>query len=141
MPSGNNLHRFVVFRDVKIGPARFFHSICTILWTPRTWTYMAAYEKKTGGQVLAIPHNGNLSNGLMFDDKTYSGKQLSKAYAETRSRYEPIVEVTQIKGDGEAHPLLSPTLSPVSKFWMQATSPVSYPKPKICCRKNMRERP
>ena len=62
------------------------------------WDYLAGYEKKTGGQVLAIPHNGNLSNGLMFDVETYSGKPLTKAYAETRSRYEPLYEVTQMKG-------------------------------------------
>jgi hypothetical protein len=72
------------------------------------WNYLAGYEKKTGGQVLAIPHNGNLSNGLMFDTVTYTGKPLNKAYAQIRSRYEPLYEVTQIKGDAEAHPLLSP---------------------------------
>jgi len=59
--------------------------------------------------VLAIPHNGNLSNGLMFDVKTYtSKKRIDRAYAETRSRYEPLYEVTQMKGDAESHPLLSP---------------------------------
>ena len=58
--------------------------------------------------VLAIPHNGNLSNGLMFDVKTYSGGRLTKAYADRRMQFEPIYEVTQQKGDGEAHPLLSP---------------------------------
>ncbi len=72
------------------------------------WAYMAAYEEKTGGSVLALAHNGNLSNGYMFDTKTYSGGPLTRAYAETRSRYEPLYEVTQQKWDGEAHPLLSP---------------------------------
>jgi len=57
---------------------------------------------------LAIPHNGNLSNGLMFDVETYSGQPLTEEYAKTRIAYEPLIEVTQQKGDGEAHPLLSP---------------------------------
>jgi hypothetical protein len=69
---------------------------------------MANYEAKTGGQVLALAHNGNLSNGLMFSEKTFTGKPIDRAYAETRMRWEPIFEVTQIKGDGEAHPILSP---------------------------------
>jgi len=72
------------------------------------WDYLSAYEKNTGGQVLAIPHNGNLSNGLMFDTETYSGKRLTRDYAETRIRFEPLYEVTQMKGDAEAHQLLSP---------------------------------
>ena len=109
MPGGNNLHRVVVFRDgekrtSQVLPFDMYDSV-----DPEDlWSYMAAYEKETGGQVLAIPHNGNLSNGLMFDVETYSGKRFSKAYAETRIRYEPIIEVTQIKGDGETHRLLSP---------------------------------
>ena len=65
--------------------------------------------KDTGGKVLAIPHNGNLSNGLMFSDTGYtSGKPIDAAYAARRQRLEPLYEVTQMKGDGEAHPLLSP---------------------------------
>jgi hypothetical protein len=66
-------------------------------------------RKKTGGQVLASPHNGNLSNGEMFAEVTLmSLKPLDKAYVTTRKRWEPIYETTQIKGDGEAHPFLSP---------------------------------
>ncbi|MGD8421701.1 MAG: DUF3604 domain-containing protein, partial [Gammaproteobacteria bacterium] len=67
------------------------------------------YEKNTGGKLLAIPHNGNLSNGLMFDDVTLSGEPLDADYAKRRMQWEPVYEITQIKGDGEAHPLLSPT--------------------------------
>jgi hypothetical protein len=70
---------------------------------------MATYEAETGGRLLAIPHNGNLSNGLMFDDATLSGEPLSADYAERRMRWEPLYEITQMKGDGEAHPMLSPT--------------------------------
>ena len=109
MPEGNNLHRVVIFRDGgdrtrRILPYSQYNSV-----DPEDlWTYMAGYEQETGGQVLAIPHNGNLSNGLMFDVETYSGQPLTEAYARMRIRYEPLAEVTQMKGDGEAHPFLSP---------------------------------
>jgi hypothetical protein len=72
------------------------------------WKAMQAYEDKTGGDLLAIPHNGNLDNGIMFDVKTLSGGEIDKKYAETDQLWEPLYETTQIKGDGEAHPLLSP---------------------------------
>ncbi len=74
------------------------------------WKWMADYEKKTGGRLLAIPHNGNLSNGLMFDDVTLTTKKpLDRDYAERRQRWEPVYETTQMKGDGETHPSLSPS--------------------------------
>ena len=73
----------------------------------KLWEWMAAYEQKTGGKMLAIAHNGNLSNGLMFDDVTLTDKKpLTRDYAERRMRWEPIYEVTQIKGYGETHPSL-----------------------------------
>ena len=109
MPSGNNLHRVVIFKDgadkaTQVLPFTLFDSE-----DPEDlWKYMAGYEEKTGGNVLAIPHNGNLSNGLMFDVETLGGKPLTKAYAEARAKWEPLYEITQIKGDGEAHPALSP---------------------------------
>ena len=109
-PDGNNLHRVVVFRDdaEKAGqvlPFSYFNS-----GDPeKLWQELGAYENKTGGSVLAIPHNGNLSNGTMFSVETQQGKPLDKVYAEARMRWEPIYEITQIKGDGETHPLLSPT--------------------------------
>jgi len=108
-PNGNNMHRVVVFRDganrtSQILPYSQFDSP-----DPEDlWDYMAGYERQTGGRVLSIPHNGNLSNGLMFDVETYTGQPLTEAYARRRMRFEPIVEVTQQKGDGEAHPFLSP---------------------------------
>jgi hypothetical protein len=107
-PSGDNLHRVVVFRDgaEKTGQVLPF-SLFDSQDPQDLWKYLAGYEAKTGGQGIAIPHNGNLSNGLMFAEKTFSGKKLNRAYAETRMRWEPIIEVTQIKGDGETHPLLS----------------------------------
>ena len=72
------------------------------------WAYLARYEESTGGRAMAIPHNGNLSNGLMFAETDSNGKAISPDYASERMRWEPIVEMTQIKGDGETHPLLSP---------------------------------
>jgi hypothetical protein len=108
-PGGNNLHRNVIFRDGKdladqVVPFSAYDSE-----DPEDlWDWMERYETETGGQVLAIPHNGNLSNGLMFDDVTMAGEPLSADYATRRMRWEPVYEVTQMKGDGEAHPMLSP---------------------------------
>jgi hypothetical protein len=108
-PGGNNLHRNVLFRDGK-GKADQVIPLSNYDTSDpeKLWEWMAAYEARTRGRLLAIAHNGNLSNGLMFDDVTLSGKKLTRDYAERRMRWEPLYEVTQIKGDGEAHPLLSP---------------------------------
>ena len=70
---------------------------------------MAAYEAKTGGSVLAIAHNGNLRNGTMFPVEEAFGKKLDAAYCAERAKWERLYEATQTKGDGEAHPFLSPT--------------------------------
>jgi hypothetical protein len=108
-PGGSNLHRVVVFRDgaERLNGTLPFSSFQSD--DPEDlWRYLEGYQSKTGGRVLAIPHNGNLSNGLMFDVQTRGGKPIDADYAKTRARWEPIVEVTQIKGDGEAHPFLSP---------------------------------
>ena len=108
-PEANNLHRVVIFRDDadKVEDLIPFSNYDSA--DPEDlWNWMAAYQEKSGGRILAIPHNGNLSNGLMFDNVTLTGKPLTKAYAERRALWEPLYEVTQIKGDGEAHPALSP---------------------------------
>ncbi|WP_170791767.1 DUF3604 domain-containing protein [Ruegeria lacuscaerulensis] len=113
-PGGNNMHRVVIFRDGKDRTSQVFPFSQYDSTDPEDlWDYMAAYEEKTGGQVLAIPHNGNLSNGLMFaletiDGSNLSGEPIDANYAAKRIRWEPLAEVTQQKGDGEAHPLLSP---------------------------------
>ena len=110
-PEGNNLHRVVVFRDAKDKADQVLPFSLYDSEDPEDlWTWMADYEKKTGGRLLAIPHNGNLSNGLMFDDVTLTTKKpLDRDYAERRSKWEPLYEVTQMKGTGEANPQLSPT--------------------------------
>jgi len=110
---GNNMHRVVVYRDGgdKGGQmVPFTASPPQGSTTPRDlWTWLENYEKKTGGNVLAIAHNGNLSNGIMFPMIEQSdGVALDKSWAERRARWEPLYEATQIKGDGETHPLLSP---------------------------------
>jgi hypothetical protein len=108
-PGSNNLHRNVIFRDggeraQQVVPFSAFNSD-----DPEDlWSYLDTYEETTGGRVLAIPHNGNLSNGMMFMLETFAGKRFNRDYAERRQRFERVVEVTQPKGTGEAHPLLSP---------------------------------
>ncbi|MDG2333782.1 MAG: DUF3604 domain-containing protein [Myxococcota bacterium] len=109
MPGGDNLHRVVVYRDSaeragKMVPVSAFDGD-----RPEDlWAFMEKYESETDGQILAIPHNGNLSNGRMFGVEDSGGKAIGRSYAAARARWEPLVEVTQIKGDGETHPLLSP---------------------------------
>ncbi|MEE9132723.1 MAG: DUF3604 domain-containing protein [Gemmatimonadota bacterium] len=107
-PDGDNLHRVVIFRDGAEVTSRTLPFSTFDSDDPQDlWRYLANYEDKVGGQAFAIPHNGNLSNGLMFAETDLSGNPLTRAYAEARMRWEPIIEVTQVKGDGEAHPLLS----------------------------------
>jgi hypothetical protein len=112
--SGNNLHRNVIFRDgaERAGQVVPYTTTPPIgSRNPRDlWAWMENYEKMTGGDVTAIPHNGNLSNGMMFamQDDFADGKAYDVDYAEQRQKWERLYEVTQYKGDGEAHPLLSP---------------------------------
>ncbi|MBK8630717.1 MAG: DUF3604 domain-containing protein [Sphingomonadales bacterium] len=107
-PGRNNLHRVVVFRDGAERANKTLPFSANEGDNPETlWDYLEAYEHSTGGRALAIPHNGNLSNGKMFDDVTFAGAPLSADYARRRQRWEPLYEVTQIKGDAETHPLLS----------------------------------
>jgi hypothetical protein len=112
--NGNNLHRVVIYRDDKYYALRMEpYTTLKPLGSDNPvdlWKWMAGYEERTGGQVLAIAHNGNLSNGIMFPFlDSFTGKQISRKWAETRARWEPLYEATQIKGDGEAHSFLSPT--------------------------------
>jgi len=111
--AGMNLHRVVVYRD-DADKAERMEPYTTLepLGSPDPrdlWKWMQSYEAKTGGRLLAIAHNGNLSNGIMFPMvDSFSGKPFDREYAETRMRWEPLYEATQIKGDGETHPFLSP---------------------------------
>ena len=110
---GINLHRVVIMRD---GAAQAEQVLPYSTVPPQgspdprdLWDWMGMYEDKTGGDILAIAHNGNMSNGRMFPTvDSFTGEPLDRAYAEIRMRWEPLYEVTQIKGDGETHPFLSP---------------------------------
>jgi hypothetical protein len=109
---GNNLHRNVVFRDnadkaSQVEPFTVYPPYGSD--NPvNLWKWMDAYQQKTGGSVLAIAHNGNLSNGQMFPVVEALGKPIDAEYAATRARWERLYEMTQTKGTGEAHPYLSP---------------------------------
>ena len=109
-PGAKNLHRTVIFRDnidrvSQVVPFSVFDS-----QDPADlWKYMDAYTAKTDGSVLAIPHNPNMSVGIMFTAETFEGKPMDRAYAEARMAHEPLMEATQVKGDSETHPVLSPT--------------------------------
>jgi hypothetical protein len=105
----NNLHRNVLFRDdATVANQTVPFSQFESKNPEDLWAYMAEFEARTGGEVLAIPHNGNLSNGRMFTVENFDGSPLTAEFAAKRIQYEPLIEVTQIKGDGEAHPYLSP---------------------------------
>jgi hypothetical protein len=113
VPPGQNLHRVIIYRD---GADKASQTVPATTYPPQgstdpeyLWSLLQVYEDTTGGEVLAIAHNGNLSNGLMFPlINPVDNKPLTRDYVETRARWEPLYEVTQIKGDGEAHPFLSP---------------------------------
>lgn len=110
---GANMHRVVIYRDGEEKGRQMVPYTTTPPYgspNPRElWKWMQTYEDKTKGDILAIAHNGNLSNGIMFPlDAQYDGTKLDKEYVESRERWEPLYEITQMKGDGETHPVLSP---------------------------------
>jgi hypothetical protein len=110
---GNNLHRNVIFRE-DASKASLVEPYTTLppLGSPNPrdlWKWMTDFEARTGGHVLAIAHNGNLSNGRMFPIiESFTNRRVDREYVETRAKWEPLYEATQIKGNGEAHPRLSP---------------------------------
>ena len=108
---GNNLHRNVLYRDAADLARQMLPYTTDESFNPEDlWKWMQRYEEKTGGRVLALAHNGNLSNGIMFpvEVNPATGQPLTGDYAQNRIRWEPLYEITQIKGDGETHPFLSP---------------------------------
>ncbi len=107
---GDNLHRNVIYRDGKDKAEKVLPYTTFQSENPEDlWKWMAEWEKTTGGKLLAIPHNGNLSNGRMFALTTFSGDPLTKAWADERQRWEPLFEAIQMKGQSESHPSLSTT--------------------------------
>ena len=111
--SGNNLHRVLIYRDGSTKASMLVpYTTAKPLGSPDPrdlWKWMQRYEDKTGGSVLAIAHNGNLSNGRMFPlVDNFTGQPFDRRWAEAIAKWEPLYEATQIKGDGETHPFLSP---------------------------------
>ncbi len=111
--TGNNMHRNVLYRDGGEEATQMVPYTTTQPLGSQDpmdlWRWMARYEEKTGGEVLALAHNGNMSNGIMFPvDAQYTGRKLDELYVQERIKREPLYEITQMKGDGEAHPYLSP---------------------------------
>jgi hypothetical protein len=113
VPPGQNLHRVIVYKD---GADKATQTVPATTYPPQgstdpeyLWKLLQEYEDTTDGDLLAIAHNGNLSNGLMFPLINHvDNKPITQEYAKTRAMWEPLYEVTQIKGDGETHPFLSP---------------------------------
>ncbi len=110
---GNNMHRVVIYRDGADKAAQMvaYTTVPPLGSTnPRDlWKWLTRYEETTGGEVLAIAHNGNLANGIMFPlEAQWDGTALDETYVTQRRKWEPLYETTQIKGDGETHPFLSP---------------------------------
>lgn len=109
-PRAANFHRIVIFEGDEKEAGRILpFSYIDSADVENLWEFLKGYESRIGGKVLAIPHNGNLSSGMMFMLEDFDGNPFTTDYARSRSRWEPLYEVTQYKGDGETHPLLSPT--------------------------------
>jgi len=107
---GNNLHRNVIYRDGKARAEQVLPMTTFQSENPEDlWKWMTDWEKTTGGKLLAIPHNGNLSNGRMFALGTFAGDPMTRHLAEERQKWEPLFETMQFKGQSESHPSLSPT--------------------------------
>jgi hypothetical protein len=131
---GNNLHRVLIYRDGadKAGRLEPYTTLKPLGSDNPVdlWKWMQGYVDASGGDILAIAHNGNLSNGIMFPVvDSFSKRKVSKSYAKTRARWEPLYEVTQIKGDGEAHPFLSPNDEFADyETWAKGNLDLSVPK-------------
>jgi hypothetical protein len=108
-PSNNSQHRVVIFRDDRTLADRIVpFSSYDSANVEDLWRFLADYERTTGGAVFAIPHNPNLTTGTMFAPHDSKGAPIDLPYIQTRARWEPLAEVTQVKGDSETHPFVSP---------------------------------
>jgi len=107
---GDNLHRNIIYKEGG-DQARDILPLTTFETQEpkKLWAWMANYEAKTGDKLLAIPHNGNMSNGRMYEEQQFDGTPMTKEWAEIRAKYERLMELFQYKGQSEAHPYLSPT--------------------------------
>jgi hypothetical protein len=109
IPGGANLHR-VVMTDLDGESVKVFQPFGSddSMYPEDLWAWLDETSQQTGGNFIAIPHNSNISKGAMFDTITMRNEPVGPAYAKIRKRWEPIVEITQYKGDSETHPSLSP---------------------------------
>ena len=109
IPAGANLHRVVVTPNGREQAAQYMpYGSDQSQYPEDLWAWLDATSSRTGSQFIAIPHNSNISKGYMFDETTLRGEPMSAEYIQTRRRWEPVVEMTQLKGDSETHPSLSP---------------------------------
>ena len=109
VPGGDNLHRNIIFRDGQDRAEQVVPFSALQSEDPeKLWAWMDGYEKRTGGSILSIPHNANLSSGRMFELMDFTGKPFTRDYAEKRARFDVLAEVMQTKGNSETHPALSP---------------------------------
>ncbi|MEM8497970.1 MAG: DUF3604 domain-containing protein [Pseudomonadota bacterium] len=108
-PGGANLHR-VVLSDGNSDSAQSYQPFSSVdsPYPEDLWNWLADTSKATGDNFISIPHNSNISKGLMFEDKTLKGDTFTHEYATKRARWERLAEITQFKGDSETHPALSP---------------------------------
>lgn len=109
IPGGANLHR-VVFTDAPARTAQEFLPFASTdsPYPEDLWRWLEKTAAATGAEFISIPHNSNISKGFMFDETSLRGAEYTRDYAQLRAKWERVVEVTQIKGDSEAHPDLSP---------------------------------
>ena len=109
IPGGANLHR-IVMGDINAEQAQTFapFGFDDSSFPSDLWAWLEETSSSTGGNFIAIPHNSNISKGSMFDVRDIRGTDMTVEYAEIRRYWEPVVEITQIKGDSETHPVLSP---------------------------------
>ena len=108
-PTGDNLHRVVVFKDdAKLAQKIIPFSAIDSRKPEDLWNFLKEYNSSTGGEAISISHNSNISGGRMFPSENSYGEPIDSAYANMRNRWEPLVEATQVKGDSETHPALSP---------------------------------
>ena len=109
IPGGANLHR-IVLGDIDAAQAQTFapFGFDDSSFPSDLWAWLDETSQATGGNFIAIPHNSNISKGSMFDVRDIRGDDIDLDYAEIRRYWEPVVEITQIKGDSETHPALSP---------------------------------
>ncbi len=105
-----NLHRVVIFGDGAEKTRQIVPFSAADSPNPEDlWAFLQRYRESVGGQAISIPHNSNLSNGEMFSRTTFDGSDPTPEWLSLRQTIEPLVEITQQKGDSEAHPVLSPT--------------------------------